>query len=133
MDRARRKEDADKAYALQVRAGTEGAVRYTAIGLGLAIIGHYTWPLFRRQTLAFKGFLVSGFTIYGLVVYAENALQTLEAEQRQSESLIRREARIDLARRGLVPTETEIAKWKAERLAQQTDKGSQDSTSGSST
>ncbi|CAL1702224.1 unnamed protein product [Somion occarium] len=120
MDRARRREEADKAYDVQVKAGTEGALRYTAIGMGLAILGHYTWPVFRRQTLAFKGFLVTGFAIFGLVVHAENALQSLEAEQRRTESIIRREARIDLTRRGLVPTETEIGKWKAERQSRET-------------
>lgn len=77
MDRERRRQDADRAYAVQVKAGTEGALRYTALGIGLAIMGHYTWPAFRyesqvyrlwymlivysrRQTLALKGFLVSG-------------------------------------------------------------------------
>jgi len=118
MDRARRKEDAQRAYNVQVRAGTEGAIRYTGVGLGLAILGHYTWPFFRRQTLAFKGFLVTGFAIFGLVIHAENALQALETEQRRTESIIRNRARLDLSRRGLVPTETEIAKWKAEHLAQ---------------
>ena len=58
-------------------------------------------------------------TVYGLVVHAENALQTYEAEQRQVESALRREARLDLARRGLVATETEIEKWKAEKLARE--------------
>ncbi|KAL6306632.1 hypothetical protein BKA93DRAFT_729008, partial [Sparassis latifolia] len=94
-----------------------GAARSTGVGLGLATIGHYTWPLFRRQTLAFKGFVVSIFTIFGLVIGAEHALQSHEAQRRQIESALRKEARLDLARRGLVATETEIAKWKAERKA----------------
>ena len=55
-------------------------------------------------------------SIFGLVIYAENALQKLEAEERLRESAIRREARIDLSRRGMVPTETAIARWKEERL-----------------
>ncbi|KAK7695700.1 hypothetical protein QCA50_000336 [Cerrena zonata] len=125
MDRARRRQDADRAYDVQVKAGTEGALRYTALGIGLAIMGHYTWPLFRRQTLAFKGFLVSGFTVFGLVVYAENALQSLESEQRLVESAIRREARLELSRRGLVPTETAIAKWRAEKMSQRTQEASE--------
>lgn len=54
----------------------------------------------------------------GLVIGADNALLTHEAERRQSEHAIRREARIDLARRGLIGTETEIAKWRAERARQ---------------
>lgn len=54
-------------------------------------------------------------SVFGLCIRAENALQTYEQEQRLHESALRREARMDLARRGLVATETEIAKWKTER------------------
>lgn len=97
----------------------------------------------RRQTLAFKGFLVScsksknasgtaewmftiycspvqhpQVTIYGLVTAADEALLSHEHKQRLEETHLRREARIDLARRGMVATETEISKWKAEREAQ---------------
>jgi hypothetical protein len=57
-------------------------------------------------------------TIAGLVIGADNALLTHEAERRRSEHAIRREARIDLARRGLIATETEIAKWRVERTRQ---------------
>ena len=52
---------------------------------------------------------------FGLITGAESALLAHEAEQRRVESRIRREARIDLAKRGLVGTETEIAKWIEER------------------
>ena len=85
----------------------------------------------RRQTLAFKGFVVSGcgFLIYiqnltlteipvtmvGLVFGAESALIEYENLKRREENNIRRQARLDLARRGLIGTETEIAQWKAER------------------
>lgn len=51
----------------------------------------------------------------GLVFGAENALLMHEAERRKEENVVRREARIDLARRGLVATESEIRKWRAER------------------
>lgn len=54
-------------------------------------------------------------TIFGLVVGADNALLSHEADKRVSEAALRREARLDLARRGIVGTETEIAKWKDER------------------
>lgn len=54
-------------------------------------------------------------TICGLVFGAENALLAHEAERRREENNIRREARYDLARRGLIATETEIAKWKEAR------------------
>ncbi|KAG6832971.1 hypothetical protein H0H92_004855 [Tricholoma furcatifolium] len=67
------------------------------------------------KTLAFKGFLVSTCTVVGMVFSAENALQAHEAEQRYIENDVRKQARYDLARRGIVATETEIAKWKRER------------------
>ena len=54
-------------------------------------------------------------SVFGLCIHAENALQAHELEQRLRENTLRREARLDLARRGLVATETEIAKWKEER------------------
>ena len=41
-----------------------------------------------------------------------------ENRRRREENILRREARLDLARRGLIGTETEIAKWKAARKAQ---------------
>jgi len=40
-----------------------------------------------------------------------------ENRRRREENILRREARLDLARRGLIGTETEIAKWKAARKA----------------
>jgi len=56
-------------------------------------------------------------TIFGLVLGADNALLAYEAAQRHRENLIRREARIDLARQGILPTETEIANWKKSQKA----------------
>ncbi|KAG5733035.1 hypothetical protein E4T56_gene3593 [Termitomyces sp. T112] len=114
--RLRHREDVDKAHDIQKRAATYGGVRATAIGLGLAVIAHYSWPIFRRQPLALKGFLVSTFTVFGMVFSAENALQAHEAEQRFVENDVRKRARYDLARRGIVATETEIAKWKKENV-----------------
>jgi len=113
------REDIDRAYEIQSKAAIEGASRTMAIGSGLTVIAHHTWPAFRRQTLAFKGFVISAFTITGLVFGAESALQQHEAVRRREENVIRREARLDLARRGLVATETEIANWKAEKRRQQ--------------
>ena len=55
-------------------------------------------------------FSVAG--IFGLVTYAESALQKLEREERVREGAIRKQARLELSRRGLVPTETAIAQWK---------------------
>ncbi|KAI0829438.1 hypothetical protein BC628DRAFT_1417161 [Trametes gibbosa] len=120
MNRGHRKEDVEKAYQIQAEAGAIGAAQYGAVGLGLAAIGHYSWPAFRRQTLPFKAFLVTIVSVYGLCIRAEKALQTHEHEQRVHENAIRREARFDLARRGLVATETEIAKWKLEHAAART-------------
>ena len=96
--RLRREEDVQKAYDIQVQAGLEvrlkytssiflppillqGGARFTAVGLGLTIVAHYTWPafrcensffsktsigsevlidlLFRRQGRPFKAFLLS--------------------------------------------------------------------------
>ncbi|KAG2077606.1 hypothetical protein BDR04DRAFT_981583, partial [Suillus decipiens] len=114
-DRSQSQREVDAAYALQVRAATKGAVQAGSFGVGVVTFAHYAWPLFRRQTLPFKAFLISGFTMAGLVIGADNALLAHEAERRQSEHAVRREARIDLARRGLIGTETEIAKWRAER------------------
>ena len=65
--------------------------------------------------MPFKAFLVSFCTVFGLVTGADRALINHERYQRRHESAIRTEARIDLARRGLVPTETEILKWKEEQ------------------
>ncbi|KAG6855038.1 hypothetical protein C0991_005967 [Blastosporella zonata] len=42
-------------------------------------------------------------------------LEVHEAEQRYTENNVRKQARYDLARRGIIATETEIAKWKRER------------------
>ncbi|CDO74060.1 hypothetical protein BN946_scf185043.g110 [Trametes cinnabarina] len=118
MNRVRRQEEVDRAYEVQAKAAIRGAAQYGAVGLGLAAIGHYSWPAFRRQTLPFKAWLVTIVSVFGLCIHAENALQSHELEQRRRENTIRREARLDLARRGLVATETEIAKWKEEHFAQ---------------
>jgi hypothetical protein len=119
MSRTQQREDIDKAYEVQCRAAVEGATRTMAIGSGLVIIAHHSWPAFRRQTLAFKGFVISAFAIAGLVFGAESALQRYENVRRREGNVIRREARIDLARRGLIATETEIANWQAEKERQQ--------------
>ncbi|KAG5636510.1 hypothetical protein H0H81_007769 [Sphagnurus paluster] len=115
----RNREDVEKAHEIQKNAAIEGGLRATAVGLGLVIIAHYSWPLFRRQPLGFKSFLVSTFSIYGLVFGAESALQAHEAKQRYQENILRKEARYDLARSGVVATETEIAKWKKRRAEAQ--------------
>jgi len=114
-DRSRLRKDVDEAQELQIKAGLKGAARSTVVGLGVIMIAHHSWPLFRRQTLAFKAFLVSGFTMFGLVVTADNVLLKHEANKRLLENALRKEARVDLARRGIVSTETAIRQWKEER------------------
>ena len=65
----------------------------------------------------------------------ECSTQSHEKNQSRVESALRREARIDLAKRGLVGTETEIAKWKEERARameqQQTQRGQQEAQEAS--
>ncbi|KAJ4472298.1 hypothetical protein J3R30DRAFT_1062918 [Lentinula aciculospora] len=110
--RIRREQDVQKAYDIQVQAGLEGAARFTAVGLGLSIVAHYTWPAFRRQRRPFKAFLLSMFCIAGVVFGAERALIAHEAQRRLEENTIRRTARLELTKKGIIPTETEIAKWR---------------------
>lgn len=64
------------------------------------------------QTLALKGFIVSGFTIFGFVVGADTVLLNHEGRQRSEEDLIRSVARRELARKGILASEREIEKWK---------------------
>lgn len=54
-------------------------------------------------------------TIFGLVVGADTALLSHEAEHRRVEDRLRREARIELARQGKVATEPEIVRWIARK------------------
>ena len=61
--------------------------------------------------MPFCPFLV---TVYGLISGADTALLSHENQQRMTENDLRREARIDLARRGLVATESQIMKWRDE-------------------
>ncbi|KAJ7904334.1 hypothetical protein B0H14DRAFT_2662349 [Mycena olivaceomarginata] len=128
--RSRQRQDVAEAYSIQTRSGIQGALRGGSIGVGLTIISHYTWPFFRRQTFQFKGFIVCTCTlppwdqflslrydnlgtVFGLVISAERALQEYEALRRWEENDIRKEARLHLAQQGIIPTETAIAKWRA--------------------
>jgi hypothetical protein len=53
--------------------------------------------------------------MFGLILGAERALLAYEVDRRVAENDIRQRARIELTRQGIVPTETEIAKWRAGR------------------
>lgn len=72
------------------------------------------FPKFRSQTLAFKAFIVSGFTIFGFVVGADTVLLNHEGRQRGEEDLIRGVARRELAKKGILASETAIERWKEE-------------------
>ncbi|CAK5263078.1 unnamed protein product, partial [Mycena citricolor] len=111
---SRTRDDVEQAYTLQIKSGLQGAFRGLSTGLGLTIIAHYSWPWFRRQTFPFKGFLVCTSTLFGMVISAEAALQEFEAVRRHEENEIRNRARLDLARQGIIPTETALRKWKEE-------------------
>jgi len=65
-----------------------------------------------KQTLPLKVFLVTVTAIFGFTLSADNALLKFETHQRIEEAAVRKEARMELAKRGLVPTETEIARWR---------------------
>jgi len=113
--RSRLKADVDEAYKLQMRAGIKGAAQFTGVGIGAVTLGHYTWPLFRKQTFAFKAFLVSAFTMFGLVITADTVLLQHEAKRRAETGALRKQARIELGRRGIIPTETALREWQEER------------------
>ncbi|UZJ53400.1 hypothetical protein CBS101457_002720 [Exobasidium rhododendri] len=72
----------------------------------------YDLQRFRSQTLALKAFIVSGFTIFGFVVGADTVLLNHEGVQRTEEDLIRTVARRELAKKGIIGSESEIEKWK---------------------
>lgn len=65
-----------------------------------------------KQTLPLKAFLVTIVGLFGFSLSADQALQRFEARQRIEEAAVRKVARMELAKRGLVPTETEIDKWR---------------------
>jgi len=109
----RRQKDADEAHRIQVRAGFMGAAQWTAFGVAATSLGHVYSPFFRKQTLPLKAFLVTIVGLFGFSLSADQALQRFEARQRIEEAAVRKVARMELAKRGLVPTETEIDKWRA--------------------
>ena len=52
------------------------------------------------------------------MIGADDYLLRYESAQRDAENAIRREARNALARKGIIATEGEIRRWKAERAAE---------------
>jgi len=51
-----------------------------------------------------------------MTIEADNHLLRYESHQRLEENELRRQARNELAREGMIATETEIRRWKARRL-----------------
>ncbi|KAI0036074.1 hypothetical protein K488DRAFT_42011 [Vararia minispora EC-137] len=115
--RERRRQEVDRATSIQTRAALLGGAQAGVAGIGAATIAHYTWPWFRRQTLAGKAFAVSIVAIFGFVLRAESALLAHEDAQRRNEGEMRLQARLELSKRGVIATETEILKWQRERDA----------------
>ncbi|GMK56387.1 hypothetical protein CspeluHIS016_0302270 [Cutaneotrichosporon spelunceum] len=117
-DRGRRLEHQKRAYELQLIGGLKGMAWWTVYGLvGVGLLHRFN-PTFRKQTWAIKAFLVTSSAIFGLCLGADEYLLKYEAGQRERENAIRREARNALAARGIIATETEIRRWKAERQAE---------------
>lgn len=106
-------------------------MKFTIFGSLIVGAAHFTWPGFRKQTLALKGFLVSSgmyhrrlwaskagigahepASIFGLVIGADNHLLKYEAEFRKSENAQRRKAINALAMEGRVASEMEIKTWR---------------------
>lgn len=81
-------------------------------------MAHHLFPGFRRQTLALKGFITSGFVIFGFVVGADTVLLTHEGQQRSHENMVRTRARAELGKKGIVASEKEIERWKDEYIQQ---------------
>ncbi|CAO1617908.1 unnamed protein product [Sympodiomycopsis kandeliae] len=102
----------EHAYSIQRDAAIRGMLIWTLIGGSTVFMAHHLFPKFRSQTLAFKGFLTSGATIYGLCTGAEEVLQSHEHSERSNENLIRNKARSELGKNGIVATEAQIEKWR---------------------
>ncbi|KNZ57647.1 uncharacterized protein VP01_2109g3 [Puccinia sorghi] len=120
-------EDHQIAYSLQVKGATEGGIRWAIYSTILCGMSHLYWPFFRKQTLAFKAFLVSSATMSGMVIWADYYLLRHEKKIRRADDMMRRQARkgktsfplspTNLGERGIIATETELDKWKQEQLA----------------
>ncbi|KAL7415695.1 hypothetical protein BDY24DRAFT_381919 [Mrakia frigida] len=111
MQRKARSESADEALRAQTQGGLEGMIIYSLVATGVCAVLHQTWPLFRRQTLAGKAFLVSGAGMSGLVIRAEYKLQRYEYKQKRIWNEERKQASAQLAREGSVGSEEEIKRW----------------------
>lgn len=105
-------------WSASQNAAMKGALLYTALGVTSCVMAHHLFPGFRRQTLALKGFITSGFTIFGFVVGADTVLLSHESQQRSEENMVRSRARAELGKKGIVASEKQIEKWKEEYIQQ---------------
>ncbi|ODO07019.1 hypothetical protein I350_04386 [Cryptococcus amylolentus CBS 6273] len=117
-ERQRREAHQQRAYEIQFAGGVEGAIKWTIGGALACVVGHYTWPVFARQTLGLKAFITSSATMCGLVIGADDHLLRFEHGMRAEENELRRQARNALALEGKIASETEIRKWRERREKQ---------------
>lgn len=77
-----------------------------------SVASHRLYVLIHHISLSSCLIHVPG-AVSGLTIGAERALLEYESVRRVEENHARRQARLDLGRRGIIPTESEIAKWRS--------------------
>ncbi|GAA5898153.1 hypothetical protein JCM6882_003338 [Rhodosporidiobolus microsporus] len=107
-------EDEEVAYRLQVIGAREGAIRWTLIAGAAMLFANHRYPLVARHTLAGKAFVVSWFSIFGMVINADHYLLEWEQQHRIASEKWRELARKELAAKGTIPTETAMRAWKVD-------------------
>ncbi|TIA93345.1 hypothetical protein E3P99_00120 [Wallemia hederae] len=118
-DRGRRTDAVDYAHKLQIWHGTIGMLKYTCYGSILVYLANMRFPWMQRQTLAGKAFVVSSFSIFGLVVSADSHLLSHERQQGSVENEVRRRALEDLSEKhGIVASEGQIRRWVMQKKAE---------------
>ncbi|KAF7973225.1 hypothetical protein HWV62_32686 [Athelia sp. TMB] len=70
---------------------------------------------YKLQMRAGIEILMPSVTMFGLVVTADTVLLQHEAKRRAEAGASRKEARIELGRRGIIPTETALREWQEEK------------------
>jgi len=105
----------ENGYKVQVRGALEGGIRWTIYGFITITAAHLYFPRFARQTLALKAYMISGFTTFGAVTWAERRLLSHEAVQRKVDDRRRREAMSSLSNAGHFPGERQIHAYLAQK------------------
>ena len=93
-------------------AAVRGALVWSVIGVGTVFSAHHLFPSFRRQTFAIKSLIAVGFSVFGLCIASESALQRFEHSQRHGDNLVRTRAMRELGRQGIFANEAEIQRWR---------------------